>query len=133
MIPFDPTDLKHLGNPPILPIKARNPMTEKDWTAAVLAHAKTAGWRRTHFRAALNAGGRWHTALSGDAGWPDLTAVHVRRRLFIVRELKTDAGKLDPDQVDWLLALYAAGIDVGVWRPSQLRDVLSFLYGRPAI
>lgn len=60
----------------------------------------------------------YHTADSrrSDAGWPDL--VIVGRRL-ILRELKTETGRLRPEQEAWIADLEQAGADVAVWRPSD--------------
>ncbi|GLY21667.1 hypothetical protein Misp04_13990 [Micromonospora sp. NBRC 101691] len=63
----------------------------------------------------------YHTADSrrSDAGWPDL--VIVGRRMLI-RELKTETGRVRREQQDWIGALASAGVDVAVWRPSDWRS-----------
>jgi hypothetical protein len=60
-------------------------------------------------------------------GWPDL--VFARRHVrgypggaVMFRELKTERGKVTPEQEAWLEALHFAGFDTGVWRPAQLLD-----------
>jgi len=47
-------------------------------------------------------------------GFPDLVLVRER---VLYRELKTDTGRLTPEQAGWLNRLTAAGADAGVWRP----------------
>ena len=65
-------------------------------------------------------GVRWyHTADSrrSNKGWPDLA---MWARGFILRELKTDAGKLTAEQQRCGDELRAAGQDWDVWRPADL-------------
>lgn len=49
------------------------------------------------------------------AGFPDLVIVGAGGVLF--RELKTDTGRVDPEQRKWLADLDGAGADAGIWRP----------------
>jgi hypothetical protein len=51
-------------------------------------------------------------------GWPDWTIRGPRGVLF--RELKSQRGRVAPEQQEWLDALAAAGMDAGVWRPASL-------------
>lgn len=51
------------------------------------------------------------------AGYPDLTIVGDRGVIFA--ELKTDTGRLRPDQETWLLRLRKAGATALVWRPQH--------------
>lgn len=50
-------------------------------------------------------------------GFPDLVIVGSRKMLF--RELKTDLGRVSPEQAQWLDALRQLGVDADVWRPSD--------------
>lgn len=50
------------------------------------------------------------------AGFPDLVAVRDRV-LFI--EIKSDRGRLRPDQMDWMFALGKAGAERHIWYPKQ--------------
>jgi len=52
------------------------------------------------------------------AGWPDWAMVGAGG--FMIRELKRESEKPRPDQQEWLDWLAAAGVDAGVWRPSDL-------------
>lgn len=45
--------------------------------------------------------------------------VHALRRKVLFRELKTDIGKVSPDQERVMSYLTLAGLDVGIWRPSD--------------
>jgi hypothetical protein len=55
-------------------------------------------------------------------GWPDMVIVGPRG--MIIRELKTEKGKVSHDQEQWLCDLAAVGLDVGVWRPSDWPDTV---------
>jgi len=61
------------------------------------------------------------TSRNSVAGWPDYCFVTADRR-FLVRELKTDKGKLTAAQETWLSALAAAGVDAAVRRSADWPD-----------
>lgn len=68
---------------------------------------------------------RWyHTYDSrrGNAGFPDIVAIKESRLLAI--ELKSEAGKVTPEQRAWLLAFWIAGNEMHTWRPSDLSSGL---------
>jgi len=54
-----------------------------------------------------------------DPGFPDLVIVGER---VIYRELKTERGRVRPEQSVWLDALTAAGQDADIWRPRDLHS-----------
>ncbi len=92
--------------------------------AKIMNMARLFGWRRTHFRTAYQPGAeRWMTPLSGEKGFPDLVLVRPPRLIFA--ELKSDKGRLSPDQELWLADLEAipTGIEVYLWRPNDLQDI----------
>ena len=92
----------------------------------IVASARLLGWRVAHFRPAWTQRG-WRTAGSYDAqGWPDLVLVRER---VVFAEVKTDRGRLRPEQEGWLGSLRHAGAEVYVWRPEdwtsgEVEDVL---------
>lgn len=89
--------------------------TEARFQAEIERMAKAAGWLHYHT----------HDSRRSQAGYPDLTLVRGRKLLF--RELKTETGRVTPEQRRWLEALEAAGQDAGVWRPRDwpaIREVL---------
>ena len=93
-------------------------MTERDFQRAVIEMARLFGWRTAHFRPARRRDGTWRTPVEGDgAGFPDV--VLVRPDQILVRELKVAGGKLSREQVAWLDAFRAAGVDACVWRPEE--------------
>jgi hypothetical protein len=93
---------------------------EAAFQSQVIALARRLGWRTAHFRPAQNQRGEWRTPVAGDGkGFPDLVLVRER---IIFAELKTDTGRLRPDQTAWLDALGAAAgtnVEVHVWRPKD--------------
>ncbi len=52
-----------------------------------------------------------------ERGFPDLVVLGTRGILW--RELKTERGRVTPDQREWLDRLRQAGADADVWRPSD--------------
>ena len=59
-----------------------------------------------------------HDSRRSHGGYPDWTIVGTGGVLF--RELKTQRGKVSPEQQQWLAALTAARQDADVWRPEDL-------------
>ena len=59
-------------------------------------------------------------------GWPDWVIARRYRSDghgiggVLVRELKREKTQPTEDQMEWLAALKASGLDVGIWRPSDL-------------
>ncbi len=104
-------------------------MTEEDLLRAVLQLAKMNGWRTAHFRTAQIAG-RYQTPVQGDGkGWPDLTLVKAGRIIFA--ELKSAAGRLEPEQEIWLEMLREVpDAEVHIWRPANLRAIAETLGAR---
>lgn len=72
-----------------------------------------------HFRHAWTEKG-YRTPVQGDgAGFPDLVIV-TRLRTILYRELKSDTGRLTPEEQFWLDLLREAGQNAGIWRPRDL-------------
>lgn len=90
-------------------------LTERAWQAQVEAIARTAGWLVYHT----------HDSRRSVPGFPDLVLVCGPRLIFA--ELKTQKGRITPDQQRWLDALTAASVEVYVWRPADNDDVVATL------
>lgn len=76
----------------------------------VILMAKALGWIHYHT----------YTSKRSPVGFPDLVLVHPDKRICLVRELKAEKGRFRPMQQEWLDGLASAGIDAGVWRPSDV-------------
>lgn len=105
-------------------------MDEAAWQARVVKYAQKLGWLVAHFPR-TNPEGRWRTAVAADAkGYPDLTMVRGSRLIFA--ELKSDRGRLRPEQRVWLdrlgqAALARYGFEVYEWRPRDWHEVQRLL------
>lgn len=103
-------------------------LTEAQWQTQVVGIARQYGWECFH--APDNkpgAGGRRQTITPG---WLDLAILGHSRALFV--ELKSEKGRVRPEQVVVMQKLRAAGCEVSLWRPSDLPTVLAVL-GPPQI
>lgn len=116
-------------------------MPEGRFVSWVVDVAQSAGWKVTHFRPARTADGSWVTAIEGDRGYPDLTLAR-RGSATHIWEAKSQRGRLDPDQIEWLEAMTdvewsptasgilwptGSGISVGVIRPAMRDEILAEL------
>jgi hypothetical protein len=61
-----------------------------------------------------------HRSERSERGFPDSVIVGPRGAMF--RELKSDTGRPDPEQLVWLRRLRAAGADAGIWTPQDRRS-----------
>jgi hypothetical protein len=103
-----------------------NPV-EEVFQKDVIELAHTLGWRVAHFRPALTKHG-WRTPVSADGkGFPDL--ILVRDRVIAV-ELKRRKGKASVEQLEWLDAFRAAGVEAYLWRPDDVDDIFEILRRR---
>lgn len=109
------------------PVSSPRPaaIREDEWQQTVVELAQLLGYRVAHFRAARTRKG-WRTPVAADgAGFPDL--VLVRHGRLVVAELKSNSGRVTPEQQAWLDALTAAGVEAHVWRPRDWHAVLEIL------
>lgn len=86
-------------------------MIERDFGLAVEQLCRYVGVRYYH---------SWSSKHSAP-GWPDYAFVTADDR-FLMRELKTERGKLTEAQRQWLKDLQRAGVNADVWRPSDLHS-----------
>ena len=87
--------------------------TEERFLGMVLKLAKLTGWVSAHFRPGRTATG-WKTAVAGEGkGFVDL--ILLRGSEMIVCELKVGRNKPSPEQVAWLDAFRAAGVETYLW------------------
>lgn len=91
-------------------------ITEREFQAEVLQLAALFGWRCYHP----------FDSRRSTRGWPDLALLRGDRLVFA--ELKSMAGKVRPEQQEWLdeLAL-VPGVESYLWRPSDLDAIAEIL------
>lgn len=97
---------------------AARPMTEDELLEGITDALTLAGWRWFHIRRSDRA------QVMGMQGWPDVFAVHAARRIQLGLELKTEDGRLDFEQGQWLHGLNQAGLSCVVIRPSDYDRIL---------
>ncbi len=95
---------------------ASSPITEAEWLRSVGDALDLTGWAWIHPRPARRADGKWTTPTQGNSakGFPDIVANRPPRVLWL--ELKTERGRVSPEQKDWLERLRASGQEVHVLR-----------------
>lgn len=76
-----------------------------------------------------------HDSRRSQKGFPDL--VLIRPPELIFAELKTDSGRVRPEQQQWLdelreVAARGSYVEVYLWRPAQLQEIIDRL-SRPAL
>ena len=78
-------------------------LTEEEFQRMVIEVAYAYKWMVAHFRKARTLKG-WVTPVQADGkGWPDLVLVRPPRIIF--SELKSEKGKLTPEQQNWMTLL----------------------------
>ncbi len=97
----------------------RAAISEEEFQAQILDLARMSGWRCYHtFDSRRSA-----------PGFPDL--VLVREPVLVFAELKTDTGRLRPEQREWLEALRrCGGVEARLWKPSDFEEIERMLCSR---
>lgn len=91
---------------------------EKLFQDKVLTLAQMNGWMHFHPAPFQVRPGVWRT---DGKGFPDLVLAHHDRG-FIMAELKTDTGRLSPDQRKWEYAVYPH-VEFHIWREADLPEI----------
>jgi hypothetical protein len=100
-------------------------MTEDELLTGLLELLGLLGWRAYHVR-------RSDRALvqgAGARGFPDVVAVTSAGRMVAI-ECKTDRGIPTPDQITWLTAFRALGIEATVIRPATYDAAIAWIRGK---
>ena len=63
-----------------------------------------------------------HDSRRSQPGFPDLVLISEHRGRALFRELKTETGRVSPAQFSWVAGMLLAKLNVGVWRPSDLKS-----------
>lgn len=99
-------------------------LSEEQFYRQIVDLAHTFGWAVAHFRPAKTAKG-WRTPVGADgAGFPDLVMVRIKegQRIILYVELKSQEGKVTPEQKQWLDLLNGS-----VWKPSDFNLIVEIL------
>lgn len=92
--------------------------TEVAWQRTVIEAAAMLGWHHFHVQ----------YSIGSQRGFPDLVLVHPDHGV-VYAELKSERGKVRPEQVTWINLLRDAGQQAFVWRPSDWPFVERVLKG----
>ena len=90
-------------------------ITERQFQDTVLEAAQYLGWWPFHV----------FDSRRSNEGWPDLVLLKPPRALFL--ELKSELGKVSAAQCHVIEMLEDCGFTCGVFRPSQLDELLAIL------
>lgn len=90
-------------------------ISERDWQSHVCKIAEVKGWRYYHPPDNRPVNGRIQKVVSG---FPDLCLIKGTRMIFV--ELKRELGIVSPEQQVWIDAIRGCGLEVFVWRPSDI-------------
>jgi hypothetical protein len=91
------------------------PITEKAFQATIVQAARYAGWRVYWV---------WNS-MHSPKGWPDVVCLKDGR--ILIYEVKTEQGRIRPEQLECLALLQAAGIPARIVRPSDFDSVFAEL------
>lgn len=96
-------------------------MTERDWDKQFRQLFRTLGYDLSY-----------HTYNSHRSarGYPDWHLTHPNGRSVFV-ELKSENGRLRPEQEQWLERLRVCGHEAYVWRPSDFEEAANILLKPP--
>jgi hypothetical protein len=102
-------------------------INERQWQKIVLGMMALFSWRTAHFDASVRVVGKERRFVGdvGSKGFPDIVAVRRDRILFV--ELKSQKGRFQDGQKEWLHDLANAGAEVYTWRPSDYDDMQEVL------
>lgn len=92
-------------------------MSERALQNMIIQVATLLGWKTYHT----------FDSRRSSPGWPDLVLCKAPR--LLIRELKTEHGRLRAEQLHWLKALQDCGMDAKVWRPSDWEEIVQTLQG----
>jgi hypothetical protein len=108
---------QHLANSSLKGIKTETKMPgsrnteEEDLQRLVIVWLESQGWL-THAERKARSKKGWMTPIQGDAGFPDIVAVHPILRKVLFTELKSRVGKYSAEQVAWITAIGQSDIEM---------------------
>ena len=94
-------------------MKQRAPgMTERLFQGRVQQALRVAGFESYHT----------YDSRRSTKGFPDLVAINPKKRRILAIEVKTETGKVTPEQNDWLTWFSLCGVETWLLRPSQFDE-----------
>lgn len=99
-------------------------ISEAALQATVVELLNAFGYQHLHVRRSIGKV-RKHVTATSIIGWPDLLAWRPGR--IVAMELKSDVGKVTPEQQAVLESLNAAGVESRVIRPADWLDLVEWL------
>lgn len=96
-------------------------MTEAQWSRQFKQLFELCGFRGYH---------TWLSRFS-EKGYPDWTLCSVTQKRIIFVELKSEIGKIRPEQEFWLDLLRGCGVETYVFRPSDFDQAAAILRHKP--
>jgi hypothetical protein len=98
-----------------MPTAPAEPVSEKQFQAAVVKEAKRLGWRVYHT----------YDSRKSEAGFVDLVLLRGPRKM--VAELKVGSNKPSAAQLNWLEWFADAGVESHVWYPTDWPKIMERL------
>jgi len=95
----------------------RIPVTEKDLREQIRTLCKLFGWRFLF---------TW-TSIHSPKGMLDLFLINPEQKRVIFAELKSEKGKMTPEQQQVFDELKACGQEVYLWRPGDIEGIAEIL------
>lgn len=87
------------------------------------------GWKWMHIRPSIMQSGKWASSMNkGGKGWLDYLALRPPNRI-LVAELKDDYSKRTPEQIEWWTAWEFYPVELYLWRPKDIEEVMKILEG----
>ena len=94
-------------------MKERAPrMTEKMFQGRVIQALRVLGYTYYHT----------FNSIRSVKGFPDLIALHPGKKRILAIEVKTETGKVTPEQNEWLSSFAKCGVETWLLRPSQFEE-----------
>ena len=105
-------------------------LPEDAFQQTVIELAQYLGYKVAHFRGVRiqrrDGSVYYQTPVQADGkGFPDLVLTRPGRLIFA--ELKSDTGKVSPEQQTWLEAVDAGGAEAYTWKPRDWQEIQAVL------
>jgi hypothetical protein len=108
-------------------------VSERQFQRNITDAAEQFGWHWLHVRKSVgrrDGAAAWQTT-TNISGWLDLLLWHERQHRVAAAEVKSETGRVTPEQETVIASLAAAGLETYVWYPHDWDDVIKILQGKP--